>query len=295
MTIPAYLPYFVLAGTAAAIIAILYGLQSRAWPTRRGRRRIATRTFRTSAVILIGWLAVSHRARRTRASTTPRLTEIPTIQYGIVLPILIGACCFGARTRRQRIIDAVPQPWLVGVQLYRALGVIFLILYATRQAAWPVRLACRYRRHRHRSARARSWGSPMRGRRAIPPGSSRPGTCSAFSISSSRSTTGFHDRAIAVPTRRGLSRTSELMTVLPMVLIPVYLVPLSIVLHFASLAKLHRASGAERQRRREQLQPSTRSSIYKAASRLSRTRGRCLIAARTPFPASPAGCGLEIM
>ena len=34
--------------------------------------------------------------------------------------------------------------------------------------------------------------------------------------------------------------TSELMTVLPMVLIPTYLVPLSIVLHLASLAKLRR-------------------------------------------------------
>lgn len=36
--------------------------------------------------------------------------------------------------------------------------------------------------------------------------------------------------------------TSDLMTVLPMVLIPVYLVPLSIMLHIASLAKLHRSS-----------------------------------------------------
>ena len=36
--------------------------------------------------------------------------------------------------------------------------------------------------------------------------------------------------------------SSDLMTVLPMVLIPVYLVPLSIMLHFASLAKLHRAT-----------------------------------------------------
>jgi hypothetical protein len=35
---------------------------------------------------------------------------------------------------------------------------------------------------------------------------------------------------------------SELMTVLPMVLIPAYLVPLSIMLHIASLAKLHRAT-----------------------------------------------------
>jgi hypothetical protein len=34
------------------------------------------------------------------------------------------------------------------------------------------------------------------------------------------------------------------MTLLPMVLIPVYLVPLSIVLHLASLAKLRREAGA---------------------------------------------------
>ena len=38
--------------------------------------------------------------------------------------------------------------------------------------------------------------------------------------------------------------TSELITVLPMVLIPVYLVPLSIVLHLASLAKLRREARA---------------------------------------------------
>jgi hypothetical protein len=35
----------------------------------------------------------------------------------------------------------VPQPWLVGAQLYRALGVIFLILYASGKLpglfAWP--------------------------------------------------------------------------------------------------------------------------------------------------------------
>jgi hypothetical protein len=30
------------------------------------------------------------------------------------------------------------------------------------------------------------------------------------------------------------------MTILPLVLVPVYLVPLSIVLHIASLVKLHR-------------------------------------------------------
>jgi hypothetical protein len=40
-----------------------------------------------------------------------------------------------------RIIDAVRQPWIIGVQLYRVLGAIFLILYAADKMpglfAWP--------------------------------------------------------------------------------------------------------------------------------------------------------------
>jgi hypothetical protein len=42
--------------------------------------------------------------------------------------------------------------------------------------------------------------------------------------------------------------TSDLMTVLPLVLIPVYLVPLFLVLHLASLAKLRRETGASQSR-----------------------------------------------
>ena len=58
MTIPIYLPYFVFAGTAAAIVAILYGLQ-RSLVEARWSPSERARTFRTSAVTLLGWLAVS--------------------------------------------------------------------------------------------------------------------------------------------------------------------------------------------------------------------------------------------
>ena len=50
----------------------------------------------------------------------------------------------------------------------------------------------------------------------------------------------FHDRTVGAPAHP-IEPNSDLMTVLPMVLIPVYLVPLSIVLHIASLAKLRRS------------------------------------------------------
>jgi len=70
--------------------------------------------------------------------------RIPTIQYGIFVPILIGGFLIWRSPSVRRVIDAVPQQWIVGVQAYRALGVIFLILYATDRLpglfAWPAGL-----------------------------------------------------------------------------------------------------------------------------------------------------------
>ena len=139
MTIPAYLPYFVFAGTAATVFAILYGLNralaDAAWP-----QADRTRVFRLSAVVLLGWLALSIALAAIGVYHVDA-SAIPTIQYAILLPILIGSLLIWRSATVARIVDAVPQEWLVGVQLYRALGVIFLILYATGKLpsffAWP--------------------------------------------------------------------------------------------------------------------------------------------------------------
>ena len=139
MTIPTYLPYFVFAGALAAVTTILYGLNralaDAAWPPAD-----RTRAFRVSAAILIGWLALSI-ALAAMGVYHVGASAIPTIQYGIALPILIGSLLLWRSDTVARVIDAVPQQWLVGVQLYRALGVIFLILYATGKLpglfAWP--------------------------------------------------------------------------------------------------------------------------------------------------------------
>src|SRR4029077_14577918 len=139
MTIPAYLPYFVFAGTAAAIVAILYGLY-RSLVEAKWPRSDRARTFRASAIILLGWLVVSV-ALVVLDVYHVNAPEVPPIQYGILLPIVVGALLIWRSETAKSIIAAVPQPWLVGVQLYRALGVIFLILYATGKLpslfAWP--------------------------------------------------------------------------------------------------------------------------------------------------------------
>lgn len=132
----------------------------------------------------------------------------------------------------------MPQPWLVGVQLYRALGIIFLILYALGELpglfAWPAGVG----------DIALGLAAPIVGlayARALREGA---GLVRAWNIF------GILDLVVAVtmgfataPSALQLidvQPTSELMTVLPMVLIPTYLVPLSIVLHVASLKKLPR-------------------------------------------------------
>jgi hypothetical protein len=238
MTLPTYLPYFVSAGTAATVFAILYGLNralaNAAWPPAD-----RTRAFRVSAAILIGWLALSIALAATGVYHVGP-SAIPTIQYGIALPILIGCLLLWRSDAVARLVDAVPQQWLIGVQLYRALGVIFLILYVAGKLpalfAWPAGVgdivigllapvvALAYARAPHDTAGlVRTWN-----------------------------VLGILDLVVAVKTGFLTSPSliqpievqpnSELMTLLPMVLIPIYLVPLSIMLHIASLAKLHRAT-----------------------------------------------------
>ena len=58
MAIPNYLSYFVFAGTAATLVAILYGLNralaNAAWPVPS-----RVQAVRVAAAILVGWLAVA--------------------------------------------------------------------------------------------------------------------------------------------------------------------------------------------------------------------------------------------
>ena len=232
MTIPTYLFYFIAAGTVAVLIAFFYGL-NRALADAHWPAADRTRTLRVSAVILLGWLAI---AITLSAMGIFHVTsgDRPTIQYGILLPILIGALMIWRSETTKRIIAAVPQPWLVGVQFFRALGAIFLILYAAGKLpglfAWPAAVGdlvvglsapfvgLAYARAQHKAA----------------------GLVVAWNALGLLDLTdalglGF----LTAPSRFALEiqPTSDLMTVLPLVLVPVYLVPLFFVLHLASLAK----------------------------------------------------------
>jgi hypothetical protein len=245
MIVPAYLPYFVLTGTIGAIAAILFGLRSAlgnaGWTTHD-----RTVTAWAAAVTVIGWFLLA-TALASADAYRGAADRIPTIQYGIFVPILIGGLLVWRSPRLARIIDAVPQHWLIGVQLYRALGVIFLILCGTGKLPGLFALPA-------------GLGDVLVGVLAPIVGIAyRRGPRENTYLVSAWNLFGLADLVVAVTTGFLTSPSAfqlfafdlpnELISRFPLVLIPVFLVPLSVLLHLASLAKLRR--DALRQQPRE--------------------------------------------
>jgi hypothetical protein len=139
-----------------------------------------------------------------------------------------------------RLIGIIPPHWLVGIQLYRALGVISLVLYGTGNLpglfALPAGIgdvavgllapvvAHRYRRNPSVNAGlVRRWNIFGIIDLAV-----------AVSMGFLTSPSPFQAFAFAEPNR--------LIGAFPLVLIPVFLVPLSILLHLASFKSLRDAN-----------------------------------------------------
>lgn len=238
MTVPSYLSYFVLVSGAGIVATLLFGLRlalSRAGWSADDQSRAA----RIAALVLIGWLGIA-LALGVSGVFRGASDQIPTIQYGILVPILIGSILIVRSSSIARVIDAVPQQWLIGVQLYRALGIIFLILYGAGKMpglfAWPAGI-----------------GDVLVGALALvvaiayARGPEKNGDLAwVWNI------LGLTDLSVAVATGMvtapspiqlfAFDLPNELVGAFPLILIPIYLVPLSVLLHLASLTKLRRTT-----------------------------------------------------
>ena len=245
MIVPAYLPYYVVSGTIGVIAAILFGLR-RALRNAGWTDDDRTVTVRAIAITVIGWFLLT-LALASADAYRAAADRIPTIQYGILIPILIGGLLIWRSPRLARILDAVPQHWLIGVQLYRALGVIFLILYAAGKLpgafAWPAGL-----------------GDVLVGVLApVVAIAYRRGPRENADLVSAWNLFGLADLVVAVTTGLFTSPSpfqlfafdlsNELVSRFPLVLVPVFLVPVSVLLHLASLAKLRRDALRDNPRR----------------------------------------------
>jgi hypothetical protein len=117
-----------LVGHVAIIAACIVGLSSSAryadWPADRHAS-----VLRNAAILLVGWFAVTLALSQAQFYRgTP--DRIPTIEIGLLVPIAIGLAFLWTEGGRQ-LLDIVPQTWLVGIQLYRTMGIVFLLLYGS--------------------------------------------------------------------------------------------------------------------------------------------------------------------
>jgi len=239
-SVPAYLTPFILTGMTIVITALVLGLRAAlrraAWPeTDR------TKLLWGVSSVLVGWFALGV-VTSIAGFYRPASGKAPTIQYGLLIPIAIGLLLFRGWPLLRRAFADISNDWLVAVQLYRVLGVIFLILYAGGHLPAVFALPA-------------GLGDTLVGVLA-------PFVAASFARSPKSSTRrvrlwnmlGIADLVIAVtmgfltsPSPFQLAafdRPNELIATFPLSLIPVFAVPLSILLHIASLQKL-RKDGSE--------------------------------------------------
>jgi hypothetical protein len=231
---PNYLFPFVLGGSVATVAAVLFGLHRAlmlaGWTTRDRRRAVSIGTL-----LLVGWFFAALLPSWSGFYRTAPFS-IPTIQYGLLIPIIAGVALFWRWGTFRRAIEAVPQEWIVGVQFYRVEGLLFLVLIAGRHLpgvfAWPagvgdvvVGLLA--------PAIGIAYAYELRGAGALVRVWNYLGIADLIVAV----TTGF----LSSPSRfqmLALGAPNTLISAFPLVMIPVFLVPLSVLLHFASLYKL---------------------------------------------------------
>jgi hypothetical protein len=79
--------------------------------------------------IVVWWIAIEGGFRA-------RLGVVPALPIAIILPLLIVLPLLLRSRRIATILDATPPHWLIGLQVYRIFGGIFLVAWARGDLAW---------------------------------------------------------------------------------------------------------------------------------------------------------------
>lgn len=206
--------------------------------TQRSKMDMAVKTSfgMYSGAYLIGWLLLAVVLGSGGVFQATHATLFPAIALGIATPILVGVLLLRHSHTLNSAIDSVPLSWLVGVQLYRAFGFIFLALYAVDQlpaefaipagvgdvlvgVSAPMVAYLLFKGHRLSCLAVLGWNVAGMLDLAI-----------ALTLGFLSSPGPFQAFAFDAP--------NELITAFPLVLVPVFAVPLSILLHLATLKRL---------------------------------------------------------
>lgn len=106
---------------------VLYGLWRALGRTQLPRgERVAT--WLGVAIVLVAWLATVWTLAASGVFQQS-LGKIPTLPIAIALPILLGALVLTRSRAVGTLLDATPASWLVGLQVYRVLGGMFVVYW----------------------------------------------------------------------------------------------------------------------------------------------------------------------
>jgi hypothetical protein len=94
------------------------------------------------SVVLIGWEAVARYlgAANTYLATIENPPAVPTILFGLLIPLAVAAIALWRSESIARLVSAIPLHWLVAAQVYRVGGGIFLVLMADGRLPWQFAL-----------------------------------------------------------------------------------------------------------------------------------------------------------
>ena len=234
MSAPTYVTYYVLIASTGVLAVLLVGLKLAIDRAGWNETERAS-TLRTASAAFIFWYALA-LALAWAEFFRGGANRLPTIEFGLFVPIVIAGLLLWRSTRAQRLIEAVPQSWLVGFQFYRVLGLIFLLLlgegrlpsvFALPAGIGDVAIGLLA----PVVAYAYACGTP--GREQLVRAWNLLGLLDlgvAVAIGFLSSPSPFQMLSLDAP--------NELITAFPLVMVPAFAVPLSVVLHLASLIKL---------------------------------------------------------
>jgi hypothetical protein len=167
---------------------------------------------------------------------------IPIFALGSFAAALAGLRWFPAL---REAVATAPLPAVIGVQVYRVIGVVFVVLLA--QGQLPAHFA-----------EPAGWGDVAVGLAAVPVALALTRTAGGRPLALAWNLFGLLDLVVAVGMGTGRlapylmpelgSRVpaAAAMGAFPLILVPTYLVPLSVMLHVIALARLRRAAPAGR-------------------------------------------------
>jgi len=197
-----------------------------------------TYTILLSSIAIIVAALAGLRVAVTRADWE-EAQRISTLRMAtVVLPLWFVVALALSSAEVFRLIDAIPQSWLVGIQFYRVLGLIFLLLNA--EGSLPSLFAL-----------PAGNGDVMVGLLApVVAVAYARGVVGRELLVRGWNILGLLDLAVAITTgfltspsplqMFSFDAPNELIDAYPLVLVPVFGVPLAVLLHVASLVKLGR-------------------------------------------------------